>query len=115
MDETDFSRVIGLAEQKATIINSFGYPLVYPNLYPKVTKGMLFWGPPGTGKTYIMRATLNEIQRLDPNLGILFYAPTGAAMKSKWVGGTEKNIAAHFDCASRDAYWCESERERVCE
>ena len=39
---------------------------------------MLFWGPPGTGKTYIMRATLNEIQRLDPNLGILFYAPTGA-------------------------------------
>ena len=103
----DYSKVIGLSTQKETIMNSFAYPLVYRNLYPKATKGMLFWGPPGGGKTYIMKATLNEIQRQDPNLGILYYAPTGANLKSKWVGGTEKNIAAYFDCASRDATWCE--------
>lgn len=103
----DYSSVIGLSKQKETIMNSFAYPLVYRNLYPKATKGMLFWGPPGSGKTYIMKATLNEIQRQDPNLGILYYAPTGANLKSKWVGGTEKNIAAYFDCASRDASWCE--------
>ena len=104
----DYNQVIGLSQQKGLIMDGFAYPLVYPKLYPPVTKGMLFWGPPGTGKTYIMKATLNEIQRLDPSLGVLFYAPTGASMKSKWVGGTEKNIAAHFDCASRDAFWCQN-------
>ena len=108
-----FDDVVGLENVKNDIRSSFAYPIMYPKLYPKAAKGMLFYGPPGTGKTFIMKAALNELQKMDPTLRILFYAPTGAELKGKYVGETEKNIAAYFDCASRDAKKCQDEREGV--
>ena len=106
-----FKDVIGLENQKEQILESFAYPLLYPKLYPKGTKGMLFYGPPGTGKTYIMRATVNQLQVLDDKLRILYYAPTGAELKGKYVGETEKNIKAYFDVASDNAKECEKKND----
>ena len=102
-----FNDVIGLHDQKEQILESFAYPIIYPKLYPKGTKGMLFYGPPGTGKTYIMKATVNQLQVMDENLRILYYSPTGAELKGKYVGETEKNIKAYFDVASENAKACE--------
>ena len=102
-----FNDVIGLHDQKEQILESFAYPIIYPKLYPKGTKGMLFYGPPGTGKTYIMKATVNQLQLMDENLRVLYYSPTGAELKGKYVGETEKNIKAYFDVASKNAKSCE--------
>ena len=99
--------VIGLEDQKRQILESFAYPIMFPKLYPRGTKGMLFYGPPGTGKTYIMKATVNQLQLMDENLRVLYYSPTGAELKGKYVGETEKNIKAYFDVASKNAKSCE--------
>ena len=72
-----------------------------------MSKGILFWGPPGTGKTMIAKALVNELEKRSneesQNIKILFYGPTGAELKGKYVGETEKNITKYFKCASQQA------------
>jgi AAA+ superfamily predicted ATPase len=63
----------------------------------------------GTGKTYIVKAAVNELQKTDPNVGVLFFAPSPGDLKGKYVGETEKKIEEWFTCASRAA--CESQLE----
>jgi len=95
-----YNDVIGLNKEKKMIESSLIYPLVYPNLYPKASKGILIYGPPGTGKTYIVKAAVNELQIIDPNVGVLFFAPSPGDLKGKYVGETEKRIEEVFHCAS---------------
>ena len=100
-----FDDVVGLLNVKSEIKNLFIYPLIYPNLYPKLAKGILLYGLPGVGKTFIIKAAVNELQSKD--LRVIFYAPTGAELKGKYVGESEKKIAAYFKCASDQALQCE--------
>jgi hypothetical protein len=62
----------------------------------KLGKGLgvsaLFSGPPGTGKT--MAAAL-----IAKDLGVELYRVDLAKITSKWIGETEKNLAALFDAA----------------
>lgn len=62
----------------------------------KVGKGLgvsaLFSGPPGTGKTMVAALIARD-------LGIELYQVDLAKIVSKWVGETEKNLAALFDAA----------------
>ena len=62
----------------------------------KLGKGLgvaaLLSGPPGTGKT--MAASL-----IAKDLGLALYRVDLAQMVSKWIGETEKNLAAVFDAA----------------
>lgn len=102
-----FNGVAGLASQKQLITSSMIWPLVYKNLYPKVSKGLLIYGPPGTGKTFLVKAAVNELQRKNDKVGVLFFAPSPGDMKGKYVGETEKKIEEIFTCASNAA--CESE------
>jgi SpoVK/Ycf46/Vps4 family AAA+-type ATPase len=102
-----FSSVAGLRKEKELFRTSLIFPLSYPNLYPKASKGILIYGPPGTGKTYIVKAAVNELQKTDPNVGVLFFAPSPGDLKGKYVGETEKKIEEWFTCASRAA--CESQ------
>ena len=104
-----FSDVIGLHPQKEQIKSAFIFPLLYPNLYPKVSKGVLLYGPPGTGKTFIVRSAVTELQKIAQNkVGVLYFAPSPGDLKGKYVGETEKNIEKYFECASRAA--CEQDR-----
>ncbi|MFA5077321.1 MAG: AAA family ATPase [Candidatus Micrarchaeia archaeon] len=59
-------------------------------------KGILLFGPPGTGKTMIVRALANEISFR------LYYVNTSELL-SKWYGESEKNIAELFADARRNA------------
>lgn len=53
---------------------------------------MLFWGPPGTGKTMLAQAVANE-------LGMELYRVNLPAVVSKYVGETEKHLNEIFDHA----------------
>lgn len=50
---------------------------------------VLFWGPPGTGKTIGAKA-------LAGHLGLPLYQVNLATIQSKWIGETEKNLAQLF-------------------
>jgi len=106
-----FNDLAGLVKPKQLIKDTLVKPLVYPNLYPKVGKGFLLYGPPGTGKTLIAKAAVNQLQLEDPNTSVLFFAPTGADLKGKYVGETEKKIVEFFRCASQAACVCQNKSD----
>ncbi|MET4696709.1 ATP-binding protein [Endozoicomonas lisbonensis] len=69
------------------------------NLYKQklcATRGLLalFWGKPGTGKTMVAEA-------LSDALNLPLYKANLASISSKWIGETEKHLAALFDDAER--------------
>lgn len=101
-----FDTVIGMQREKREIENSFINPLLYPRLYGKISKGILLYGPPGVGKTLIVKAAVNELSYRDNEVNILFFAPTGADMKGKYFGESEKMIKNLFSCASKKACEC---------
>lgn len=103
LGDQDFNSLIGMAREKNQFVLSFMYPFVYPFLFPE-GKGILLYGPPGTGKTVISKAAARQLQQfIGPNIPILFYALTGSQLKGAYVGQTEKNIEAAFDCAEEKA------------
>jgi SpoVK/Ycf46/Vps4 family AAA+-type ATPase len=106
-----FDDIAGQEEAKNQIKKGILYPILNPRLFPITSKGILFYGPPGTGKTLLAKAFVNELQieanKKGKDIRILFYAPTGASLKGKYVGETEKNISKYFKCASKQAYSCE--------
>ena len=112
-----FQDVSGQFEAKNKIEQGILYPLIFPKLYPYISKGILFYGPPGTGKTLLAKAFANELQDkakcYGMNVKVLFYAPTGGQLKGKYVGETEKNIEKYFDCASRQATACENSKSSL--
>ena len=108
-----YSDIAGLQKQKTMIKDTLIKPLIYPNLYPKIGKGFLLYGPPGTGKTLLAKASVNELQLADDSVKVLFFAPTGAELKGKYVGETEKRIKEAFVCASRKACECEKDSEKT--
>lgn len=58
--------------------------------------GVLFHGPPGTGKTHLARALANESDRS-------FFAVEGAEVKSKWFGESEEHVRELFEAARHAA------------
>ena len=105
-----FDKLAGQTEAKEQIKNGIIMPILYPRLYPHSSKGILFYGPPGTGKTLLATSFVNELQMqadcFDIPTKILLYSPTGAELKGKYVGETEKNIRKYFDCAEKQAKDC---------
>ncbi len=61
----------------------------------KPPSGILLFGPPGTGKTILMKALSKEL-----NIG--FYYVKCSDILSKWVGETEKNISEIFAIARKN-------------
>lgn len=59
-----FSDVAGMEDVKETLSKAIIYPLLHPELSRefshKIGGGVMFYGPPGCGKTYIMRAVVGE-------------------------------------------------------
>lgn len=107
-----FNDIIGLFNEKKILRTSFLNPLTYPNIYPKLGSGILFYGFPGTGKTFIAKAAVNQLQIENKNVSVLFFTPTGAELKGKFVGETEKNIKKMFACASQRADECEANQNQ---
>jgi len=97
--DVKFSDVKGLDEAKEAIRIKMIYPMSHADVYAALGKksggGVLLYGPPGTGKTMLAKAAANEA-------GAVFYAVKCSDIVSKWVGESEKNIAALFDAARKN-------------
>jgi cell division protease FtsH len=61
-----------------------------------IPRGMIFWGPPGTGKTYFAKAIATAI-------GAAITVVSGPELKSKWVGESEDNLRQLFHKARQSA------------
>jgi cell division protease FtsH len=61
-----------------------------------IPRGMIFWGPPGTGKTYFAKAVASAI-------GAAITIVSGPELKSKWVGESEENLRQIFHRARQSA------------
>ena len=94
-----FSDVGGLEPLKEEVRMKIIHPLQNAELYAaygkKVGGGILMYGPPGCGKTYIARATAGEI-----NAGFLAIGINDVL--DMWIGNSEKNLHALFDQARRN-------------
>ena len=90
----------GLAEVKAHIEAAFLTPLRNPELRERygatLRGGLLLYGPPGCGKTYLARAVAGE-------LGARFIPVGLSDVLSRWMGQSENNIADLFAYARAQA------------
>ena len=88
----------GMEQVKQRIHASFLDPLRNPEIAARFGKtmrgGLLLWGPPGCGKTFIARALAGE-------LGASFYVVGLNDVLEMWVGQSEQNLHQVFERARR--------------
>ena len=95
-----FADVGGLDDIKEKIRLRVLHPLKRPDLYKafgkKVGGGILMYGPPGCGKTYLARATAGEA-------GVRFMAVGIEDVLDMWFGQSEKKLHGLFQTARQQA------------
>merc|ERR1712023_98576 len=100
LDEVGYDDVGGCRRQMAQIREMIELPLRHPTLFKtigvKPPRGVLLYGPPGSGKTLIARAVANET-------GAFFFLINGPEIMSKMAGESESNLRKAFDEAEKNA------------
>ncbi len=95
-----FADVGGMETLKEEIRIKIIHPLNHPELYRAYGKtiggGILLYGPPGCGKTYLARATAGEIAASFLAVGI-------NDVLEMWIGNSERNLHALFEQARSNA------------
>ena len=100
----DYNNLIGMLNEKQEMIYKFILPQLNPELFFTATNNTLLFGPPGTGKTMIAKASVVQFNKQDPNnFKAIFFSETASSLKSKWEGGTEKQIQQLFEEADKQA------------
>jgi SpoVK/Ycf46/Vps4 family AAA+-type ATPase len=93
---TKFSDVGGMKNVKNEISLKIIQPLKNPDLYKAFGKkaggGILLYGPPGCGKTFIAKATAGEIDAKFISIGL-------HDILDMWIGNSEKNLHHVFEVA----------------
>jgi SpoVK/Ycf46/Vps4 family AAA+-type ATPase len=98
--EEKFKDVGGMKKVKEEISMKIIQPLKNPDLYKAFGKktggGILLYGPPGCGKTFIAKATAGEIDAKFISIGL-------HDILDMWIGNSEKNLHAIFETARNNA------------
>jgi transitional endoplasmic reticulum ATPase len=91
-----FADVGGMEGLKDEIRLKIIHPLTHASLFAAYGKavggGILMYGPPGCGKTYLARATAGEVKAAFLSVGI-------NEVLDMWVGQSERNLHAVFESA----------------
>ena len=97
---TTLRDVAGMEAVKHRLNLAFLAPLRNPELRRTFGKslrgGLLLYGPPGCGKTFIAKAAAGE-------LGAKFMAVGIADVLDMWLGQSEQNLKGYFEAARRQA------------
>lgn len=100
MDGVGYEDIGGCRKQMAQIREMIELPLRHPTLFKtlgvKPPRGVLLYGPPGSGKTLIARAVANET-------GAFFFLINGPEIMSKMAGDSEANLRRAFEEAEKNA------------
>mmetsp|Transcript_15713 Transcript_15713/g.30352 ORF Transcript_15713/g.30352 Transcript_15713/m.30352 type:complete len:799 (-) Transcript_15713:215-2611(-) len=100
LDEVGYDDIGGCRKQMAQIREMIELPLRHPQLFKtlgvKPPRGVLLYGPPGSGKTLIARAVANET-------GSMFLIINGPEIMSKMAGESESNLRKAFEEAEKNA------------
>ncbi len=91
--ETTWADVGNAEETKRVLTETVLWPIRYPDTFERLAmtpaRGVLMYGPPGCGKTFLVAALANEAEA---NL----IAVKGAEVLSKWVGESEAGVRHVF-------------------
>lgn len=100
LDDVGYDDIGGCRKQMAAIREMIELPLRHPTLFRtlgvKPPRGVLLYGPPGSGKTLIARAVANET-------GAFFFLINGPEVMSKMAGEAEANLRRAFEEAEKNA------------
>jgi transitional endoplasmic reticulum ATPase len=95
-----FDCVAGMKELKSLLINDVINPLLNPEKYKKfklsIPNGILLYGPPGCGKTFI-------VKKLAEELGYNFIELNPSSVATPYIHGAVSNIAKVFEMAKLQA------------
>lgn len=98
--DVDFESIGGLEHIITSLQESVIAPLCQPELFQsggdllQAPKGVLLFGPPGTGKTMLAKALAKES-------GATFINMHVSTLMNKWFGESNKLVAALFSLARR--------------
>ena len=101
-----YDDVAGMNDLKEKLTNKIMFPIKYNDVYDefvrKKNQGVILYGPPGCGKTYIAEATVGELnKRLNGKLGYISICISDVL--SQYVGVSEKNLDNAFKQAAEEA------------
>jgi transitional endoplasmic reticulum ATPase len=92
----NFSDIGGMEGVKKEIDLKIIKPLLHPELYQaygkKIGGGILLYGPPGCGKTFIAKATAGQVNAKFINISL-------NEILDMWIGNSEKNLNSVFELA----------------
>lgn len=93
---TTWKDIGGLEGTKRELRELVQFPVEHPEMFEKFgmspSKGVLFYGPPGCGKTLLAKAVANECQAN-------FISIKGPELLTMWFGESEGNVREVFDKA----------------
>ena len=88
----------GLTDIKEALMETVEWPLKYADLFKKADtkppKGIILYGRPGTGKTYLAKALASES-------GVNFISVKGPQILSRYIGESEKGVRELFRMAKQ--------------
>lgn len=100
LDDIGYDDIGGCRKQLVQIREMVELPIRHPELFKNIgikpPRGILLYGPPGSGKTLLGRAVANET-------GAFFFQINGPEIMSKQAGESENNLRKTFQEAEKNS------------
>ncbi|KRH95111.1 AAA+-type ATPase [Pseudoloma neurophilia] len=99
ISEVNWADISGLERTKSLIQEIVIWPMLRPDLFTGLRsppKGILLFGPPGTGKTMLGKCIASQIDST-------FFSISASSLTSKWMGESEKTVKFLFQIAREKA------------